>query len=238
MTHQRTFNSNELQEATSSNRGVPNSLLSRLNASVQQHPTGSNVLGGENPLSALSTAHGILGSSSANTLSSHVDRNQTGYPFSDVSSSTLGGFSASQVANALRGTSAASAPVSNLNLLNGSTNNAGASRLPHEQLASMLALQQQDNMNDTLSLVGSNLPRSIGTQESSVLSASSTQDEHRRKLSQTHELSNLLANASPEMKSNLLQTLQSDESDARILSMLLEKQQNLKEGPNNPHKRK
>lgn len=224
---QQGFNSNEMQETNSNHRGVQNSLLNRLNHSMHP-PSRSNVLGGgENPLSALSTAHGILGSSS-HTLSSHVDHNQgAGFPFSNVSSSVLGGLSASKVANALRGSSSASAPASNLNLLG--TN--GASNATGTTLANMLALQQQEKMNESLGLVG-NLPLSRGAQESSTLSATAQQDEIKLN-QQQQQLSNLLANASPEIKSSLLQRLQADEqSDVRILSMILEQQQHFNDGTN------
>ena len=227
------FNSNDLKETHPSNhRGVQNSLLNQLSNHSMNPPSASNVLGGgggggDNPLSALSTTHGILGSSS-HGLSSHVDHSQgAGFPFSNVSSSALNGLSASKVANALRGASSASAPATNLNLLNNGTHNASSA------LASMLALQQQqEKMNEGLGIVG-NLPLSRGAQESSSRSA---QDE--MKLNQQHQqLSNLLANASPEVKSNILQRFQTDEqTDARILSMFLEQQQqNFNDGNNAPN---
>ena len=264
MTQQQNFNLNELQDATSSNhQGVLNSLLTQLaNPSppavvVQQPPpstTGSNILGrGETPrlsAAALSTEHGqILGSSS----SAHVNRNHTAYSLlsdhlspSPAALGPGGGHSASQVTNALRSTGAVSgAPGAvnshHLNLLNAGTGAGAAETLCHHtQLARsmLLALQQQENTNDTLTSVNDNLPCSTGTQDLSAALPASSQDSETN-LSQNQQLSSsLLANALPdEIRSSLLQLLQSDEqgrdASRRILSIILEQQQNFKDRPNN-----
>ena len=197
--------SNEQFHDSTSRGGVQASLLAGLNSL------------GEAPFAALSAPLTNLGSSSASQQSraGNGRGGQASFPFSNIQNSAFANLSAS-TANAL----GVNTNGANLNFLTGG----GGNFHRQQQVANAFAASRQEqNAKDVLG-IGS----TQGRIDHQLRGAT---DHHQQEEVGHQQLSNLWANASSEVKSNLLQRLHSEESEARIISMILE--QKKKDGSNN-----
>lgn len=112
---------------------------------------------------------------------------------------------------------------SKLNSLLGNTEDSNVNTFHQQQVANALASQQEQHQDATDALDMSSMqPR----RSSNPPLSAALQHQHDTANEANHhqQIQNILANSSSEMRSNLLERLQSEESEARILAMILDQQ--------------
>lgn len=155
-------------------------------------------------------------------MSASLNGSQAAFPFSNLQNSALSGLhSASSNVNAVLGGVSNTAGANSLNFLN-----SGAS-FHHQQVANALASNQEQDALGMGTTSGQGMP--IESPNNCGL-----QQEPQDGSNGQNQLSSVFANASSKVKKSLLQRLQSEhESEARILSMMIEQQKHNKNGSNN-----